>query len=251
MLFSGNKTLNKNIPIPLYYQLKTILLEYIKEHHKNLEAPIPTEVEISEYFGISRPTVRQAINELVVEGYLYRIKAKGTFISKQKIAQDFLLILDSFNNELKKKGQKLSTKILEKELIKSDEKVSQALKISEGTDVTKLTRLKFADNDPLGLIISYVPYNICPSLLMRDLENESIYKFIEKESGLLITHAAGTLESILSDGSESKLLNIVRGSVLQYIESIISLENGTPVEYSIAKYRGDLSKFKFELKRQL
>ena len=121
MLFGGNKTLNKNIPIPLYYQLKTILLEYIREEHKDLEKPIPTEVEISEYFGISRPTVRQAINELVVEGYLYRVKAKGTFVSKPKISQDFLLTLDSFNNEMRKKGLVPSTKILERKS-KSDER---------------------------------------------------------------------------------------------------------------------------------
>jgi len=251
MLFSGNKTLNKNIPIPLYYQLKTILLEYIKEHHKDLDAPIPTEVEISEYFGISRPTVRQAINELVVEGYLYRIKAKGTFICKQKITQDFLLVLDSFNNELKEKGRTVSSKILTKELIGSINKVSQALKISEGTEVTKLTTLKFTDDEPLALITSYVPYSICPRLLVRDLENESIYKFIEKESGMLITHASRTLESVPSDESESILLNIAIGSPLQCFESVIFLENGTPAEYSVAKYRSDLSRFKFELKRQL
>ena len=66
MEYFKNKTLNKNIPIPLYYQLKEILLEYIKEHHKDEELPIPTEKELSEHFQISRPTVRQAINELVV-----------------------------------------------------------------------------------------------------------------------------------------------------------------------------------------
>lgn len=104
MLLGSNRSLNKNIPIPLYYQLKTILLEYIREQHPDVDEPIPTEVEISEYFGISRPTVRQAINELVVEGYLYRIKAKGTFLAKPKITQDFLLTLDSFNNEMRKRG---------------------------------------------------------------------------------------------------------------------------------------------------
>lgn len=250
MLFNGNKTLNRKIPIPLYYQLKSILLEYIKEHHDDTQSPIPTEIEISEYFGISRPTVRQAINELVVEGYLYRIKAKGTFISKPKIEQDFLLILDSFNNEMKKKGLTPSTRILARELVKCDEKVAQTLKINEGDDVIKLSRLRFANDEPIVFVITYIPYRICPGLMTRDLEIESIYEIIEKESGMLISSATRSLESMLAGDFEAKLLNIPKGAPVQYFESVISLENGTPVEYSLAKYRSDRSKFTFELKRQ-
>ncbi len=250
MLLSGNKSLNRSIPIPLYYQLKTILLEYIKKEHTDIEEPIPTEVEISQHFGISRPTVRQAINELVVEGYLYRIKAKGTFVSKPKIVQDFLLVLDSFNNEMKKKGLTPSTKILAKELIRSNEKVSQTLKINEGDDVIKLSRLRYADDEPIVFVITYIPYRVCPGLMGRDLEKESIYEIIEKESGMLISNATRSLESIIAGDFESILMDIPKGAPIQYFESVVYLENGTPVEYSLAKYRSDRSKFTFELKRQ-
>ncbi len=250
MLLGGNKTLNKNIPIPLYYQLKTILLEYIKEQHHDTEEPIPTEIEISEYFGISRPTVRQAINELVVEGYLYRIKAKGTFVTKPKITQDFLFSLDSFNNEMRKKGLVPSTKILQKEVVKSDEKVALTLKIDKGSDVIRLTRLRYANNEPIVFVITYIPYNICPVLMEHDLNKESLYETIEKESGRLISSAVRSLECIIAGEFEAKLLNIDKGSPVQFFESIVSLEDGTPVEYSLAKYRSDRSKFTFELKRQ-
>lgn len=250
MLLSGNKSLNKNIPIPLYYQLKTILLEYIKNEHVDIEEPIPTEVDISQHFGISRPTVRQAINELVVEGYLYRIKAKGTFISKPKIVQNFLLILDSFNSEMKKKGLTPSTKILAKELIESDEEVSQTLKINLGEQVIRLNRLRYADDEPIVFVITYIPYRVCPGLMECDLEKESIYEIIEKESGMLISNATRSLESIIAGDFESKLMGIPKGAPIQFFESVVCLENGTPVEYSLAKYRSDRSKFTFELKRQ-
>jgi len=250
MLLSGNKTLNRNIPIPLYYQLKMILLEYIKEQHHDADEPIPTEVEISEYFGISRPTVRQAINELVVEGYLRRVKAKGTFISKPKISQDFLLTLDSFNNEMRKKGFVPSTKILQKEIVKSDEKVADTLKLETGAEVIKLTRLRYADSEPIVFVITYIPYKVCPALMEHDLQNESLYEIIERESGKLISSAVRSLECIIAGEYEAKLLNIEKGAPVQYFESIVSLEDGTPVEYSLAKYRSDRSKFTFELKRQ-
>jgi len=249
MLLNENKTLNKNIPIPLYYQLKTILLEYIKTHSATPEAPIPTEVEISEHFCISRPTVRQAINELVVEGYLYRIKAKGTFITKPKINQDFLQILDSFNNEMKKKGMTASTKMLQKGIEKSDEKVSNALKIPLNTKIIRLDRLRYADNMPIVFVTSYLPYTKCSRLMSKNLETESIYEVLEKEFSISVVRASRSLESILAGENEAKLLEIDKGSPVQYFESIAYLEDNTPIEYSFAKYRGDRYKFIFELKR--
>lgn len=249
MLLLKNEALNKNIPIPLYYQLKTILLEYIKEHHTDLESPIPTEVDISEHFGISRPTVRQAINELVVEGYLYRIKAKGTFISKPKIKQDFLLVLDSFNKEMRKKGLNPSTKILNKEVINSDEKVSAALNIPVGSKVIQVSRLRFANDEPIVFVMTYLPYDKCPSIMAKNLESESMYEVLESDCGLLISGATRSLESILAGEFEGRLLGIEKGAPIQYFESIAYLSDGTPIEFSLAKYRGDRNKFTFELKR--
>jgi len=249
MFLSSDKTLDKNVPIPLYYQLKTMLLEYIKENQENIDTPIPTEVEISKHFGISRPTVRQAINELVVEGYLYRIKSKGTFISRPKISQDFLLILDSFNNEMKKKGMKPSTKLLLKDVIKSDEKVAHALKIEPGSEVIVLNRLRYADDEPIVFVVTYLPYKLCSGILNHDMESESIYEILENECNLPVAGARRSLESTLAGEFEARLLNIAKGAPIQYFESVAYLEDGTPVEYSLAKYRGDRNKFTYELKR--
>lgn len=249
MLLNEDIKLNKNIPVPLYYQLKTILLEYIKEQHTNLELPIPTEIEISEHFGISRPTVRQAINELVVEGYLYRIKAKGTFVSKPKIKQDFLLVLDSFNNEMKKKGLTPATRILQKSLEACDEKVADALKIPKASKVIKLSRLRYANDEPIVYVTTFLPFSKCSGLMSVNLETESIYEILEKECGAHIARATRSIEAILAGEYEAKLLQVEKGSPIHYFESIIYLEDNTPIEYSLAKYRGDRNKFTFEMKR--
>lgn len=248
-MFFTNKTLNKSIPIPLYYQLKTMLLEYIKDHRNEIDKPIPTEVEISKYFSISRPTVRQAINELAVEGYLYRIKGKGTFITKPKIKQEFLLVLDSFNNEMKKKGLTPSTKVLSMKITEADNQVSEALKLDAGSKVIQLNRLRYADKEPIVFVITYIPYDKCPNLITKKLEDESMYELLENECGFAITSAVRSLESILAGEYESRLLKIDKGSPLQFFESVAYLKDGTPIEYSLAKYRGDRNKFTFELKR--
>jgi len=249
MLHNMERTLNKDIPIPLYYQLKEILLEYIRNHHTNIEDPIPTEVDLSEHFNISRPTVRQAINALVVEGYLYRIKGKGTYIAKPKIKQDFLTTLDNFNNEMRKKGLVPSTKILDLKVVKSDDKVSSALNITLDADVIQLTRLRFADEEPNVFVTTYLPYSKCPDIVKEDLHNSSLYEYLEKNYGLVIGRVVRTLEAISADEYEAELLAIEEGAPLQFFESIAYLEDGTAIEYSLAKYRGDRNKFTFELKR--
>jgi GntR family transcriptional regulator, N-acetylglucosamine utilization regulator len=248
MLSFTNKSLNKEIPVPLYYQLKELLLEYIREHPDNLE-PISTELELSAHFDISRPTVRQAINELVVEGYLYRIKGKGTFISKPKIKQDFLLTLDSFNSEMQKKGLDPSTKLIESKVIKSDEKVSKALDLTVGSNVFELRRLRSTNQEPIVIVVTYVPYDKCPGLLEKDLERESLYTILEKDYGLTICKAIRNLESVAAGQYEAQLLGIKKGAPVQFFESITYLDDGTPIEYSLAKYRGDRNKFTFEFKR--
>ena len=93
MLFDCKK-LDKSVPIPLYFQLKELVLDEIKKGNYKEGDMIPTENEISEEFQISRTTVRQAITELVQEGWLYRVKSKGTFVTRPKIPQDFLRKLE-------------------------------------------------------------------------------------------------------------------------------------------------------------
>lgn len=245
----NNRTINKSIPIPLYFQLKSILLEYITEHHHDHDAPIPTEVEIGRHFGISRPTVRQAINALVVEGYLYRVKGKGTFIARPKIRQEFLQALESYNVEMRKKGLEPLTKVLGLEVAPCDEKTAGVLQLNTGDRVIRLSRLRYAGGEPIVFVVTYLPYEKCPDLVDRDLESGSIYEILENDCKLAISRASRSLESILADDFEAKLLNIEKGAPIQYFETVAYLADDTPVEYSLAKYRGDRNKFTFELKR--
>jgi GntR family transcriptional regulator len=103
-------TINKNSPVPIYYQLKEFLREVIRD--LEVGAPIPTESDICEHFEISRPTVRQAVSALVAEGYLERRKGRGTFVCEPKIRRDFLLVMESFNREMIESGFTPSTKLI-------------------------------------------------------------------------------------------------------------------------------------------
>jgi GntR family transcriptional regulator len=96
--------LNKDIPVPFYCQLKGMLLSYIHKNQLNASDLIPTETELYQIFNISGLIVRQTINELVREGYLKKIKGKGTFITEPKINQEYTHRIISFNDEMIQKG---------------------------------------------------------------------------------------------------------------------------------------------------
>ena len=248
-MFFDNKTLNKNIPVPLYYQLKELLLKEIKSHKYVENDPIPTELELSEYFEISRPTVRQAISELVSEGYLYRVKGKGTFLAKPKIYQQFTQVIDSFNEEMRKKGLLPKTEVLELKIISATEKEAEMLNLKEGSKVTKLKRLRYANDEPILVVSTYIPYDLCAGLENISFERESLYKLFE-DKGLYIERVKRIFEARNASASDAQLLGVEVGDAIHYFETVAYLNNDVPIEYSASKYRGDRNKFIVEIKKQ-
>lgn len=110
MLLEEGK-IDKSVPVPLYYQLKEAILDEIRKGNYESGSMIPTEKNISDFFQISRTTVRQAITELVQEGWMYRVKSKGTFIAQKKIQQDFMQKLETYEEQMKRLGVVPKTEI--------------------------------------------------------------------------------------------------------------------------------------------
>ena len=174
-MFLEKKELDKRVPIPLYFQLKELIVEEIKSGQYPVDSLIPTEKELSEQFGISRTTVRQAVTELVQEGWLYRIKSKGTFIARQKLKQDFLQRLETFRDQMKRLGLEPSTEVLDCRVTKASHEVAENLQIEEGEQVIYLFRRRFGDKEPVVTVETYLPFDKCGFLKDQDFEKVSLY----------------------------------------------------------------------------
>ncbi|MER2057922.1 MAG: GntR family transcriptional regulator [Niallia sp.] len=235
----------KDSHIPIYYQLEM----EIKEIIKNLQPgdPISSEREFSEKYGISRMTVRQAINNLVAEGVLVRQRGKGTFVATPKVEQE-LSGLTSFSEDMRSRGLTPQTKILDFKTIPCPRGIASKLQIEEGDTVYEFSRLRIADDIPMALETSYLP-----TTLIKDLQEEtlhgSIYEYVEQTLYLKISHATQTIESTLSQKNESTPLGIKEGAPVLLMERYSYLENGTPFEYVKSIYRGDRYKFVIDMKR--
>lgn len=250
MFSTSDIKMNKNIPVPLYYQLKQQILDKIVRNELNVEEQIPNELDFVEALGISRTTVRQAINELVSEGYLYRIKAKGTFVSRPKVDEGFFQKLESFNSEMLQKGLKPSTKVLELKAIPGIGKISAKLGIPAGARLIYLCRLRYADSDPVVYLETYLPHDRYPGLLDEDFTEQSLYSVLENKYNARVVKASREIEAVPANQTEAKFLNIPKNSAICLVRTLATLPGDVPIEYSVARYRGDRNKFSVELIRK-
>src|SRR5256884_1224826 len=197
----------RNSPLPRYFELKEIMRERIRSGEWKPGELIPSERELSEKYGISRMTARQAITELVNEGLFYREQGKGTFVSQRKITQQ-LIHLTGFTEDIRARGQKPGTKVLSAEMFPADETAAEKLSIDPGTLIFRLQRLRLADDEPLAIELSQISFKGCERLLEEDLEQHSLYRLLETKYGISLIEADQELEAGLASNEEAQLLRI-------------------------------------------
>jgi GntR family transcriptional regulator len=239
--------INKNSPVPIYHQLE----EYIKHQIENgvlaEESVIPSEREYAEMFQISRMTVRQAINNLVSEGYLKRQKGRGTFVTKKKVEQE-LQGMTSFTEDMLSRGMNPSSILLSFQITLADKKTALALRIEEEDSVYIIKRIRLADGAPMALETAYIPVKIVPGLTEEN-SNLSLYQYIEENLALSISEATQEIEASTADPLDAETLEITIGDPILLIERISYLQEGTPFELVKSTFRADRYRFIHTMKR--
>ncbi len=238
----------RNSPLPRYYQLKEIMRDRVQSDEWKPGDLIPSERELSEKYGISRMTARQAITELVNEGLFYREQGKGTFVSQRKITQQ-LIRLTGFTEDIKARGQKPGTKVLSAQMFPADETTAEKLRIDPGTLIFRLQRLRLADDEPLAIELSQITFKDCERLLEEDLEQNSLYRLLETKYGIPLMEADQELEAGLAGNEEVQLLKISLGRPVLFTRRITYTERNQPIEYAKAVYCGNKYIFHTHLKR--
>ncbi len=171
--------IDKQSPIPIYHQLEEYIKQLIESGILKPDEAIPSEREYSEQYQISRMTVRQALNNLVNDGYLYRQKGRGTFVNKQKVEQK-LQGLTSFTEDMKERGMVPSSRLISFEIIPAEPQLARKLDIKENTPVYEIKRVRMADNLPMALETTCLPANLVKGLT-EEIINKSLYQHIEEK----------------------------------------------------------------------
>ena len=234
--------------MPYYLQLKGALLEGIEQGEWGPGDLIPSEAELGESFGVSRTVVRQALKEMTFEGLVVRQKGKGTFVAPPKISSRGLVqSLEGFYGDMADRGVPVVTQVLEQVLEPADGEIAENLELEPMTPVAKLSRLRFVEEEPIVLVNSYLPYELCRDVLKADLEHGSLYAFLDETCGLTIGRGWRRIEAVAADQAAADRLNISAGSPLIRLKSVSYTPEGVALEYFDALFRGDRSRFEVEI----
>lgn len=239
--------INKSSPLPIYYQLEQGIKEMIEKGQLKPGEMIPSERELAETYDISRMTVRQAINNLVNDGYLVRKRGKGTFVAAMKIEQP-LKGLTSFSEDMRARGMEPGTTVLAFNIVPASTSLAQLLDVREGADLYEIRRIRLADQLPMALETLYIPCTLVPHLT-REIANGSVYDFIEKELGLIIQSGVQVIEASVARKMEAELLQVKEGAPVLLMQRRSYLNDGRPLEVVKSVYRGDRYKLTIEMER--
>lgn len=235
--------INKKSPIPAYYQLKSIILKKIDSGEYGAGSPIPSERDLSETLSISRMTVRQALNQLVVEGILYREKGRGTFVSRSKLEQKNIM---SFSETVRTKGLVPVTRILNFNREESKQDISEILGIKYSEPVYNIKRLRLANDIPIGIEEVFIPEMYCPDLERYDL-TASLYKLLRDEYLHVISYIDNVIESARPFREERELLGIPGSVPVLRISGISYTDSGLKLFYERDVYRSDEYKYNLRI----
>jgi len=241
--------IDRNSPIPLYAQLKTVLREQIEHGSSRPGDRLPSELELCEQFDVSRIVVRQALAELTQEGYIVRRQGLGSFVAKPKIKESLVQKLTGFFDDMVEQGLKPHTAVLRQEITTASARVASRLDIPENSEVIRIDRVRSVGDEPIVFVTTYLPAHLCPALIDADLSQQSLYNFLESECALHMDRGHRSIEAVPAGAYEADLLGIEPGSPLLQLDSTSYLADGQAIEYYRAYHRGDRSRFDVQLVR--
>ena len=235
--------------LPLYEQIAHNLREMILSGVLEGGETLPPEWELAELYGVSRMTVRRAIDDLARQNWLNRRHGVGTFVSKPTVASIAPGKL-SFTEQMRAIGRKPSSQLIRIRLAPASARVATNLALPEGEMVIEITRLRLADNIPILFETACLPSKRFPELQKETcLEVGSLYECLQRRYGVTISRMEQTLKPVLLSTEQAMLLAEQSGAPSILSEIIAYSSEGEAVEYSWSFSNSDHSEFYFSFQR--
>jgi len=207
--------------------------------------PIPAERQLALDLGVSRLTLRAALDELVRDGYLDRRHGSGTYVTEPKIAQP--LTLTSFSDDMRRRGMTPGSRTLELASTVAGARLAHRLEVSPEARLIRVKRLRLADSKPMAMEVLYVPEVLVPGLTRSDFEDHSFYELLRERYGITIASGTQSIEPTVTNEEESEVLGVPLHTPAFLFERTTVSESGRIVEFVRSIYRGDRYRLVAEL----
>ncbi|MCX5401703.1 GntR family transcriptional regulator [Streptomyces sp. NBC_00102] len=198
---------------------------------------IPSERTLSAELGVSRPTLRAAVDELVATGQLVREHGRGMFVAPAKITQE--LVSDDAAFVVPRAAGAWSSRLLQLDTIRAGARIGRKLRISPAAEVVYIARLRLVDGSPMAIEHLHIPAELVPSLTPQELEAGDLYDHLREHHHVHVDQAVQSIEPTVINEAEAAVLDIPVLSPALLIERLTTDTAGRPVEYVHSLYRGD------------
>ena len=233
----------------LYARVETVLASEIADGDLKVGDQLPTEDSLIARFGVSRITVRRAIQNLVSRGLVEIRRGKGTFVATPKIAQE-LTALSGFVEDMHALGRKPTARVIAKEIVTADATVASQLAVTKGERVVRIRRVRMADGIPLSFDETFLPLEIGKKVITNNLKVEPIFSLLERKYDVPLIEAEYKLDAVAAEAEVAAALKIKQRSPVFRIERTSYSTGNSPVDYEKLYYRGDLVRFVTRLTRK-
>ncbi|MDR3241297.1 MAG: GntR family transcriptional regulator [Lactobacillaceae bacterium] len=227
---------------PIYIQIHDELKEAIDSGRWAAGDRIPSERELSEQFGVSRMTLRQAVMLLVDENYLERRVGSGTFVATARV-QESLDSNSSFTEMMAAAGKQASSKVITYKSATPTPQEANELKLNSGESVLRMERVRYGDAEPIAFEVASVPAKLLKGVA-KETVTASLYQALTS-NGLIVGQARRILTAGMAQEQVAELLEIRTGEPVLIMNQLTSDINGVPFEFVRTQYVG--SRFEFQL----
>lgn len=233
-------TISRDNPTPLYRQLKALLKDKMADGLLEPNTRLPSERELCEKYGVSRTTVRQALQEMEHEGLVESVPGRGTFVIEPLLSLNTRVSLRGFTSDMKRKGLQAANILLDARLVEQPEgELRASMKLEPGDEVVRLERLRLVNDSPLALHLVYLNHRLCPGILEYNLAQESLFRLLREQYSLTLARAHEDAYATLASAREIDLLDLTPPAAVMRTERVTYLDTLEVIEVAYATYCGD------------
>jgi GntR family transcriptional regulator len=232
--------INRDSPVPFYFQLAELLEEEITSTRWKSGQRLPSEPELCRHYGVSRTTIRQALARLEQEGLLRRAKGRGTFVDSSRPRSWLIQSTEGFfHDEFLRTGHRVTSKVLRLEQTVLPAWASGALRLPPDNEGVVLERIRAIDGLTALYVVNYLPPSLAEVVLgMRD-PHESLYRRLAEKAGVRISGGRRFVEAVTAGSQLAGLLEVEPGDAIAYVESVSWAHDSVPFDCYQAWLRTD------------
>jgi GntR family transcriptional regulator len=237
--------LDKQSAVPLHHQLRVAIVAQVESATLLPGDRLPSERELADELGISVAPVRQALLDLAREGYITRMRARGSFINERRLYEEKVSALGSFSEVMRQQNSAYDTRTVRSELCRAPQSVGDALALS-GLAAVRLVRVALIDGSPAALLDAYLDAERFAGLADAAMEGESLYRTVRDRYGVEPRRATNTIEVVLCDDETGRLLEVESNTPTARVTSVTFDQHDRAFEHVQITYRPERFKLTFD-----